>query len=168
MHGHPYILYSTILAAPGVLCVAKQKFQEGNFDSNVCEALISSCALQDLDWFWEMVGDMGDEQRRELLCFWTSMSTVPAGMLHPTAISQHVHVNLCPTCVYMYTPQYPDKINCTHTVMLGHIAAHCLLVASRNLWQFGTHTSLLMKDLCCHVTRTIASNFLALLTLNKP
>ena len=43
-----------------------------------------SCALQDLDWFWEMIGEMGDEQRRELLCFWTSMSTVPAGMLHPT------------------------------------------------------------------------------------
>lgn len=52
--------------------------------------LYSGCALQDLDWFWGMVGEMGDEQRRELLCFWTSMSTVPAGMLHTTAVLQHV------------------------------------------------------------------------------
>ena len=48
-------------------------------------APIPSCALQDLDWFWEMIGEMGDEQRREVLCFWTSMSSVPAGVLHPTS-----------------------------------------------------------------------------------
>lgn len=41
-----------------------------------------------------MVGEMGDEQRRELLCFWTSMSTVPAGTLHPTAVLQHVLTTL--------------------------------------------------------------------------
>ncbi|KAL0039317.1 hypothetical protein WJX79_003044 [Trebouxia sp. C0005] len=36
-------------------------------------------AQQELDWFWQMVTDMDDDQRRQLLCFWTSMSTVPAG-----------------------------------------------------------------------------------------
>ncbi len=37
------------------------------------------CAMQHLDWFWEMVEEWDDDQRRQLLCFWTSMSTVPAG-----------------------------------------------------------------------------------------
>ena len=35
--------------------------------------------LQDLEWFWQMVTDMDDTKRRQLLSFWTSMSTVPAG-----------------------------------------------------------------------------------------
>ncbi|KAL0032905.1 hypothetical protein WJX77_005652 [Trebouxia sp. C0004] len=34
---------------------------------------------QELDWFWQMITDMDDDQRRQLLCFWTSTSTVPAG-----------------------------------------------------------------------------------------
>ena len=59
--------------------------------------------LQDLNWFWGMVGEMGDEQRRELLCFWTSMSTVPAGTLHPTAVLQHVQTTLTADSAYQVT-----------------------------------------------------------------
>ena len=47
--------------------------------------------LQDLEWFWQMVTDMDDTKRRQLLCFWTSMSTVPAGappLQNPSLISK--------------------------------------------------------------------------------
>lgn len=36
-------------------------------------------AYQDFDWFWEMVHGMDEQRRRQLLSFWTSMSTLPAG-----------------------------------------------------------------------------------------
>lgn len=48
----------------------------------------ASFAPQELDWFWQMVTDMDDDQRRQLLCFWTSMSTVPAG-------ASDLHFGLC-------------------------------------------------------------------------
>lgn len=151
LRGHPYVIgfYQPGCARHPLFC--QTKFHE---DSTVCEALIFSCALQDLDWFWEMVGEMGDERRRELLCFWTSMSTVPAGMLHPTPIFQHV-----------YTAEHLDRVNCTHTHTLMHIMVYFLLVASCAPWQSGIHTSLLLKDSCCPVACTLASNVLAFLTI---
>ena len=44
--------------------------------------------MQELDWFWQMVTDMDDDQRRQLLSFWTSTSTVPAG-------ASDLHFGLC-------------------------------------------------------------------------
>ena len=35
--------------------------------------------LQVVDLFWEAVESMQEEQRRQLLQFWTSLSTLPAG-----------------------------------------------------------------------------------------
>ena len=35
--------------------------------------------LQGVEWFWEMVEGMRQEQRRQLLRFWTALHTLPAG-----------------------------------------------------------------------------------------
>lgn len=39
--------------------------------------------LQGVEWFWEMVEEMTQDQQRQLLRFWTALHTLPAGQSSP-------------------------------------------------------------------------------------
>ncbi|KAI3759885.1 hypothetical protein L1987_50269 [Smallanthus sonchifolius] len=70
-----------------------------------------------IHWFWEVVGEMNDEQRRNLLFFWTSLKYLPingfGGLKQQLLINKPDHpINYLPsssTCFYIIrVPCYPS------------------------------------------------------------